>query len=88
MGMFSRDVLNKCTKMSPGYYFLSVLTKWAERLLIPPLINNAWNAQVTLSCLTLCDPLDGSPPGSSVHGILQVRILGYSFSRSSSQSRP
>ena len=27
------------------------------------------------SCLTLCDPTDGSPPGSSVHGILQTRIL-------------
>ena len=27
------------------------------------------------SCLTLCDPRDCSPPGSSVHGILQARIL-------------
>ena len=27
------------------------------------------------SCLTLCDPMDCLPPGSSVHGILQVRIL-------------
>ena len=27
------------------------------------------------SCLTLCDPVDRSPPGSSVHGILQARIL-------------
>ena len=27
------------------------------------------------SCLTLCDPLDCSPPVSSVHGILQARIL-------------
>ena len=27
------------------------------------------------SCRTLCDPMDGSPPGSSVHGILQARIL-------------
>ena len=27
------------------------------------------------SCLTLCDPMDCSPPGSSVHGILQARIL-------------
>ena len=27
------------------------------------------------SCLTLCDPLDGSPPGSAVPGILQARIL-------------
>ena len=27
------------------------------------------------SCLTLCDPIDGSPPGSPVPGILQARIL-------------
>ena len=27
------------------------------------------------SCLTLCDPLDGSPPGSPVPGILQARTL-------------
>ena len=27
------------------------------------------------SCLTLCDLMDGRPPGSSVHGILQARIL-------------
>ena len=26
-------------------------------------------------CLTLCDPIDCSPPGSSVHGIIQARIL-------------
>ena len=26
-------------------------------------------------CATLCDPMDGSPPGSSVHGILQASIL-------------
>ena len=30
---------------------------------------------VAKSCLTLCDPMDGSLPGSSVHGILQARIL-------------
>ena len=27
------------------------------------------------SCPTLCDPIDGSPPGSSFPGILQARIL-------------
>ena len=27
------------------------------------------------SCTTLCDPMDCSPPGSSLLGILQVRIL-------------
>ena len=31
---------------------------------------------VAQSCLTLCDPMDCSPPGSSVHRILQARILG------------
>ena len=30
---------------------------------------------VAQSCLTLFDPMDCSPPGSSVHGILQARIL-------------
>ena len=27
------------------------------------------------SCPTLCDPIDGSPPGSSVPGIFQARVL-------------
>ena len=27
------------------------------------------------SCPTLCDPIDGSPPGSPVHGIFQARVL-------------
>ena len=27
------------------------------------------------SCLTLCDPIDGSPPGTPVPGILQARTL-------------
>ena len=30
---------------------------------------------ITQSCQTLCDPMDHSLPGSSVHGILQERIL-------------
>ena len=45
---------------------------------------------VTQSCQTLCDPMDCSPPGSSVHGILQARILEWiaiSFSKGSSQPR-
>ena len=42
------------------------------------------------SCLTLCDPMDCSPPGSSVHRILQARILEWvamPSSRGSSQRR-
>ena len=45
---------------------------------------------VTQLCLTLCDPVNYSLPGSSVHGILQARILewiGMPFSRGSFQSR-
>ena len=41
-------------------------------------------------CLTLCNPIDGSPLGSSVPGILQARILEWvaiPFSRGSSQPR-
>ena len=40
------------------------------------------------SCPTLCDPMDCSPPGFSVHGILQARILEWvamPYSRASSQ---
>ena len=42
------------------------------------------------SCLTLCSPMDYSPPGSSVHGISQGRILEWvaiSYSKESSQPR-
>ena len=45
---------------------------------------------VTQLCFALCNPMDGSPPGSSVHGILQARILEWvamPFSRRSSQPR-
>ena len=42
---------------------------------------------VTQSCLTVCDPVDCSPPGSSIHGIFQARVLEWiaiSLSRGSS----
>ena len=32
-------------------------------------------AKLLQSCLTLCDPIDGSPPGSPIPGILQARTL-------------
>ena len=44
-------------------------------------------SEVAQSCPTLCDPMDCSPPGSSVHGIFQARVLecvAISFSRGSS----
>ena len=35
----------------------------------------AWRAKSLQSCPTLCEPIDSSPPGSSVHGIVQARVL-------------
>ena len=55
-------------------------------------INNLrkWESEVAQSCPTLCDPMDCSLPGSSVHGIFQARVLEWiviSFSRISSRPR-
>ena len=44
-------------------------------------------AQSLQSCTTLCDPVDCSPPGSSVHGISQSRILEW-VAMPSSRDRP
>ena len=47
-------------------------------------------SEVAQSCLTLCDPMDGSLPGSANHGIFRARLLEWaaiSFSRGSSQTR-
>ena len=47
-------------------------------------------SEVAQPCPTLCDPMDYSPPGSSIHGILQARVLEWvaiSFSRGSFQAR-
>ena len=59
-----------------GHYLLAwagklILVRWSWRDLEP------WSTccLVTQSCLTFCDPMDYSPPGSSVHGIFQARIL-------------
>ena len=48
------------------------------------------DAKLLRSCLTLCDPMDYSLPGSAVHGILQARILEWVatlFYRGSSRPR-
>ena len=53
------------------------------------LLKAEWS-EVSQSCPTLCDPMDCSLPGSSVHGIFQARVLEWvaiSFSRGSSQPR-
>ena len=65
-------------------YFLSLLlyslfslskTPWFTFCPDPLPLPCMFHAQSLQSCLTLCNPTDRSPPGSSVHGILQARIL-------------
>ena len=54
-------------------FFMSQCGKNSERCKVIDCVC-VWVAQ---SCLTLCDPIDCSPPGSLVHGILQARVLGW-----------
>ena len=60
-----------------------------HRVLVGSKLRNVWKvpsmmpaataaAKSRPSCSTLCDPIDGSPPGSSIHGILQARVLEWS----------
>ena len=54
------------------------LAKWkssGDQLLANCEYNAAAAAKSLQSCLTLCDPIDSSPPGSPVPGILQARTL-------------
>ena len=53
-------------------------------------INKQGESEVAQSSLTLCDPMDCSLSGSSVHGIFQARVLEWiaiSFSRGPSRHR-
>ena len=54
----------------------SLAKKWHQVINVPPAAAAAAAAAKSLQlCLTLCDPIDGSPPGSAVPGILQARTL-------------
>ena len=46
-----------------------------ECLIYSCTFNNVCICSGSQSCLTLCDPMDYTPPGSSVHGVFQARIL-------------
>ena len=54
------------------------------------LLRHSYRVLVAQSCPTLCNPMDCSPPGSSIHGILQARVLEWAaipFSGGSSPPR-
>ena len=68
--------------LSEGLCFMYKF-EWLEIVLMvcslgylnPGLVATAAAAKSLQSCPTLCDPIDGSPPGSPVPGILQARTL-------------
>ena len=54
---------------------MALHSSYALILLSITFVSAAAAAKLLQSCLTLCHPMDGSPPGSPVHGILQARTL-------------
>ena len=50
-------------------------TKLYQKFRVKKAYKSAAAAKSLQLCLTLCNPMGGSPPGSSVHGILQARTL-------------
>ena len=62
--------------------------KWIENIFKDQRQFWKWKVKVlvTQSCQTLCDPMDHSPPDSSVHGILQAIILEWASISSSGRS--
>ena len=104
-GYLSWKLQNDCKKLSDLVVSGcgTQLCVWGEvgectekRACIQPVLKEStWCVQAIerkmklLSRVRLCDPIDCSPPGSSIHGILQARILVWvaiSFSRGSSDS--
>ena len=96
--MTSRSVIIYSIRGNRNHYFLVPIMcqpLWFYlQFYCPHFIDEQREAQGCLSVtplsLTLCDPRDCSPPGSSVHGILQARILEWvaiPFSRGSSWLR-
>ena len=79
---------SECYLWDISFYFYLDLNYFLKSSILPALCVRAYSA--AQSCQTLYHPMDWSPPGSSVHGILRLRILEWvviPFSWESSQPR-
>ena len=71
-------VMSDCPKLQEGdEYFVLLKIRHSQMSLIELFILHAAAAvaKSLQACPTLCDPIDGSPPGSPIPGILQARTL-------------
>ena len=74
---------------SDYYHFKFMTTNFKSTSVWHCHLLQKWKVVVGQSCQTLCDPMDCSPPGSSVHEISQARILEWvAVSFSGGSSRP
>ena len=67
---------------------INIYILYRYRYLLSNLCQHSEGESVAQSCLTLCNPMDCSPPDSSAHGILQARILEWVAVPSSRWSSP
>ena len=84
---FSDMSFTSLIKFIPRYFILFDAVLKGIAFLIS-LSDSLLPAKLHQSCLTLCYPVDCCPPGSSVHGILQARILEWVSMPSSVGSSP
>ena len=75
------------TDIGPRDFTFSLVFSSAQQRLLVKYLNRT-GCRLTQSCLTLCDPMDCSPPGFSAHRILQARILEWVAMPSSRGSSP
>ena len=77
----TEDIFHPIKKFSFVSVLLSIIQDYLAKKLLVYIFNLYFLAAATAavkslqSCPTLCDPIDGSPPGSPVPGILQARVL-------------
>ena len=84
---YERMSLFKMIRKLPSCETVFWIARWETKIMLSLL---TVKVLVTQSCPTLCDPMDCSPPGSSLHGIVQARVLEWiaiSFYRGSSLPR-
>jgi len=73
----NQPICNKLFSYSLIILLIEIFLNWATlfNVLVTYLVLISMHAKSLLSCPALCNRRDYSPPGSSVHGILQARIL-------------